>query len=443
MMRAAQLTDFKHYSEILERYSLPFQEQGNWLISLTDPLAKIFSATNSEWTLCISCRVSDMQQLLSLALPIIQKFDVPFRIIKNELLHYQINGGGLGYEQVGRIVELFPNVHNAHQLSEQLLSILKGFSAPSVNAGISIGSVLYAINNGQSGALHPFKISEVHTSKKKHSKLLNKRYLPYQLIQRTFKGDTFKAINLRRLALSLCVIKQAKGFMLEDQYGRFSKDRLVWQKDVQQALSGILPVPKILDYFDQGEDSYLVMEYIEAIPIRRKVRQLRNEQEWMELSPTIRKQIIEYFLTICKLVQNIHEQGYIHRDITDGNFLINSKDKIYIIDFELSFNYIKELPDPFFITGTKGYAAPEQYRYEYPTIKEDIYSLGALLTYFLSGFTPAQLLEQPLNTLGWSERIGSPDLLQIIRQCGSREPEQRPSIDELISTITEYRQFLF
>ena len=62
-----------------------------------------------------------------------------------------------------------------------------------------------------------------------------------------------------------------------------------------------------------------------------------------------------------------------------------------IIDMELSYSLTAAYPDPPFQLGTIGYMSPEQEAIATPTVKEDIFSLGAIMLQVWTGISPYKL----------------------------------------------------
>ena len=167
--------------------------------------------------------------------------------------------------------------------------------------------------------------------------------------------------------------------------------------------------PNIVKLLDGGSTQdglpYLVMEYVEGIPINRYCDAHR-------LSIVERLQL---FRRICSAVHYAHHNLVIHRDLKPGNILITKDGSPKLLDFGIA----KLLnPDcfqtPLVTLGdwrpmTPGYATPEHVRGEPNTNASDIYSLGVLLYELLSGHTPY--------------RTANRSLLEVERAVCEEQPE--------------------
>jgi serine/threonine protein kinase len=123
------------------------------------------------------------------------------------------------------------------------------------------------------------------------------------------------------------------------------------------------------------------------------------------------QQAAEWMLEICKAVEALHKQGWVHGDLSPPNIVINNDGEPILIDFGLARRICSEtdLAAP----GTKDFRAPEL---EHPAsqtnpIQCDIYSLGAILHWLLNSASSeapqSSVVAHPLNRL--CQRAMAPD----------------------------------
>lgn len=257
-----------------------------------------------------------------------------------------------------------------------------------------------------------------------------------QLLNSTPKGNIYLAVSLKNFSFKRCVIKQGIPKALLDQYNRDMKDRLLWQKSVLQDLTSIV-TPGYIDYFEEKEHSYLVMQYVDGVSLFEVVKDTYQDKTWNTISSDSRKKLLLLFISALDLVYSIHQKGYVHRDITDSNFMVLEDGRLCILDFELSYSIYRKQPAPSFLLGTFGYVAPEQLKYAQPDYKEDIYSLGALLCFLLTNTPPVQFITVNLHKV---ERelckiTGDRAFSKIIINCLSSKRAERPSITSLKNAV--------
>lgn len=147
--------------------------------------------------------------------------------------------------------------------------------------------------------------------------------------------------------------------------------------------------------------------------------------------------------TVAEAVGYAHRQGVLHRDLKPQNILIDADGIPRIVDFGIAKRFTAHGPDdapargsdsddkP---AGTLGYIAPEQMAGAGVDGRADIYSLGALLFFSITGEHP-RLVRQPekVQALLHKRKIAqAADLAAIIRHCTQREPHLRyPNCDAL------------
>ncbi len=135
-------------------------------------------------------------------------------------------------------------------------------------------------------------------------------------------------------------------------------------------------IVKFLDYFEEFNKAYLVLEYINGLNINEYIKTKR------EITFEEAKNI---FIQMCSAVLELHKFGIIHKDIKPSNFLINSNGFVKLIDLGISIDFIKQDPN-FENAYTKEFASPEQLKgNEILDIRTDIYSLGKTFYFLLTG----------------------------------------------------------
>ena len=208
-----------------------------------------------------------------------------------------------------------------------------------------------------------------------------------------------------------------------------------------------------------GGTPYLVMEYIDGIPIDEHCRR----------QPFSTAERLQLFRTVCGAVEYAHRNLVVHRDIKPGNILVAGDGTPKLLDFGIA-----KLLDPgqsnrtFAYTVdtqrlmTPEYASPEQVRGEPVTTATDVYALGVLLYELLTGRPPfrfqsasplevAQVIceQQPVkpSTASRTNPALSPldtrelkgDLDNIVLKAMRKEPGLRyPSVAQLSEDVRCY-----
>ncbi|WP_179412689.1 serine/threonine protein kinase [Mucilaginibacter sp. E4BP6] len=411
------------------------------------------------WVIFLSCRTLETIYVIKTVLPLLKNAKASYRLIKNQEQQYRLNSGAFGETEVGKVITIFPcSEQSAIDLSVTLTRATNRYKGPVVPDALRIGSVVFlqvarAIPNESGVNIQlshpgkmkiPFTVPKEYQIKKKRKIIIGKYFIPVELLRASPKGDIYKAINLKNLAFTWCLIKQGKPVALDDHFNREMKDRLLWQKEVLQLLSPHIYTPSVLDFFEEDGSSYLILDFAEGESISKLIHDKLKGLTWKEINFLDKDLILGWFLKSLEIVQKVHAAGYVHRDISDSNFLVMEDGNICIIDFELSYSLEKQEPNPPFLLGTFGYAAPEQLQMYVADPKEDIYSFGALLAFMITGIHPIELIEENINnTKAKLYRLtGSPELVKIILNCLEVSRKDRPELITIHQTIKRHTETL-
>lgn len=451
IMREHPDDEFIEYAPLLEKYALEYRQSEKWIYVGKAQL-------HQNWIIFISVIRLDIINLLEKILPILVAKKIPFKIVKNQALHQLINIGRLGHSKVGKVIVLYSSSQNeAIEIVSILAPLTAQFRGPKINNTIRLGNVLYGCysklikgkgNKTQQRLLVParsaipFYIGENYHIKDRRKFVLRRFYILMKIIRISAKGNIYKVLNTRDFVLNWCIIKQGRLNMVDDFNGRTIKDRLRWQKEVHTNLNGKILIPKIVEFFEEDEDAYLVMEYIKGIPLESYIKSVYRYQNWNDFLAAKKIDLLNYYIDLLQIVEDIHKAGYVHRDLKHGNFLRLLNGKPYILDFELSYSFKEQQPNPPFTMISPGYQAPEQLEYATPTIKEDIYSLGALLIYLITGTLPKLFIDSNMEITKLKLRslyIGD-QLIDLACWCMLKDASSRPTLRDMIMVITGYIQ---
>lgn len=144
-------------------------------------------------------------------------------------------------------------------------------------------------------------------------------------------------------------------------------------------------------------------------------------------------------IEIARGVQALHTctPSIIHRDLNPNN-IVMGKQGVRIIDFGIARTYKPTSDKDTHTWGTRGYAAPEQFGFGQSDKRTDVFALGMLYWFLLTGTDPAPNLERSLsNTTADHPGAALPEQTrQIIRECTAIAPEKRfANVDALITAL--------
>jgi len=187
----------------------------------------------------------------------------------------------------------------------------------------------------------------------------------------------------------------------------------------------------LYDYIEEGEESFLVMEYAEGIALDDVIKQNGKIPE--AKAKDILKQIAE-------ALAYAHSQGIVHRDIKPSNFIITPENKIKILDFGIAkmiSGESKHLTKTGMRMGSIYFMSPEQVRGDKDiSHRTDIYSLGLMYYVMLTGKYPLEDLTSEYtiyDTIVNKDFVDTKALkgnisdvsLEILQKCLQRTPQDR------------------
>lgn len=153
----------------------------------------------------------------------------------------------------------------------------------------------------------------------------------------------------------------------------------------------------------------------------------------------------QLLIEILEVLTVIHNQNIIHRDIKAQNLMRrNSDGKIILIDFgtvkEISKSTVnsQELTNVTVVVGTSGYMPNEQLN-GYPKLSSDVYAVGMLGIYALTGIRPQQLPKNPDSfEVIWRDRVSvSPFLANVLdKMVRSNFKERYQTAGEALQALT-------
>ena len=160
-------------------------------------------------------------------------------------------------------------------------------------------------------------------------------------------------------------------------------------------------LPKVSDYFTQGDNEYLVMDFVEG----ENLQQIFDRYAAQLRTALPEKSVLTWANQVLDALEYLHGQRpspIVHRDIKPANIVLTPTGVVKLVDFGL----VKLLDQSGQSTavalrgmGTPAYTALEQYpgTEAHTDARTDIYALGATLYHLLTGQPPANVRDRLLN----------------------------------------------
>lgn len=188
-------------------------------------------------------------------------------------------------------------------------------------------------------------------------------------------------------------------------------------------------VPRFVAAGDLNEP-YIVMELIAG----------RSLKDCLPKLPLPVEEVPTIGARIAAALHDVHRQHVIHLDLKPSNVMMRDSGEAVLIDFGFSHHVrlpdilAEEFPGPI---GTGAYIAPEQLLGERSDPRSDIFAVGVIMYFFLTGERP---FGDPQTMAGWRRRLHAEPvpprarradcpawLQEIILRCLEVDPAQRHS----------------
>ena len=249
----------------------------------------------------------------------------------------------------------------------------------------------------------------------------------FQLIGRIGHGGMGQVYLGESPAGEAAAVKVIKPSVVDSE----TRQRFAQEIEVLKTVWG----PRVAAFMDadtEAERPWLATEYVEGPDLRKLV----------ESSGTLSGLFAASLCaTLAEALAGVHKQGLLHRDLKPANILLGPNGP-KIIDFGLAVfaESSASLTAPNMVVGTPACMAPEQANGEKPlTAAVDVYALGAVLVFVLTGHYPYHadnlqvmfhLITDPNKEPNLSGVPG--ELVPLVTAMLARPKEERPLLPEVV-----------
>lgn len=211
---------------------------------------------------------------------------------------------------------------------------------------------------------------------------------------------------------NICLVKHVEN---EQIYVRKILD--TYDADIYKLIqtAKVQNVPHIYECLESDGRLYVIEEYIQGITLEKFIEQYGTVNE------NTACQIVE---CLCQILDHFHNLyvPVIHRDIKPANVMLKGvftdtdvdMQGVYLIDFNTARHYNMMASRDTVLMGTRGFAAPEQYGFSQSDARTDIYALGVLINYMLTGRIVAEGIYQNDPRINW-----------VIKRATDMSPDRR------------------
>lgn len=222
--------------------------------------------------------------------------------------------------------------------------------------------------------------------------LLDQRYQVVRVLGQGGFGHTYIAEDTRRPGNPTCVVKHLKPASSDPEFLKIARRLFTREAETLEKLGNHDQIPRLLAYFEENQEFYLVEEFIDGHPLNVE---LEPGQAWSE------SQVIQLLQEVLPILDFVHTNSVIHRDLKPENLIRRKHDnKIVLVDFgavkqvQMQSIVAQELVKETVAIGTPGYMPSEQGQGR-PRTSSDLYALGMIGIQALTGLNPTQFPEDP------------------------------------------------
>lgn len=250
-------------------------------------------------------------------------------------------------------------------------------------------------------------------------------------------GTTFVAEDTYLPGNPQCVVKQLKPYATDLLTLQAARRLFDTEAQVLYQLGNHDRIPRLLAYFEENQEFYLVQEFIKGCSLSQELppgKQLNEEQ------------VISLLQDILEILEFVHQQKVIHRDINPQNLIRRDRDsKLVLIDFGAVKQIVTQVAHPAaktkstVVIGTPGYVPCEQ-AHGNPKLSSDIYAVGIIGIQALTGLLPEQLpKDADTDEILWHNQAQvNPELAEILDKMVRYDFRQRyPSAAVALQALKE------
>lgn len=444
------------YLDLLTTQGLPAIEHGAWATAG-------HSRRDYGWKIHLSSIQLEAPSLIGRIGPLLRDRGIALKLILNAELLGELNAGSFGTTQVGKFATLYPRSDaEALSLATEIVALTTGFSGPRIATDRPLGGIVYTrfgpfnpryerdrlghrrATSPLPGAEYsiPYRPPEDVADPFAHwaapaeptsaSRTIGPGFLPTDVLSMHAKGAVSLALDLRPSEEPvLAVLKEGRRYCMSDAQGRHMWDRLRHQQELGAALADRVRTPRPRDLFEHGDSLFLALDHIEGRDLAERVA-----RPFSELDAAERSAIVADLIALVETLGALHATGVVHRDLSPSNIRIDGAGHAWLLDLEMA--HLAGEHARLFAQGTAGFISPEQQAGGAAAFADDLYALGCLIVFLLTGFDARRIaldddsgLQHKLAALSG----GSHPLIDLCVGLLRKDPVKRLPLAQVASSL--------
>ena len=159
------------------------------------------------------------------------------------------------------------------------------------------------------------------------------------------------------------------------------REKFLNEARTMSRFSGESSIVHVKDFFYANSTAYIVMEFIDGETMQQRLKEKGPENDFNKLLDMLRP--------VIKDLDDVHRAGFIHRDISPSNLMVDKSGSVKLLDFGTAREVNEDGEKSLSIVLKPGFAPEEQYRrrgQQGPWT--DVYALCATIYKLCTGVTP-------------------------------------------------------
>jgi tRNA A-37 threonylcarbamoyl transferase component Bud32 len=411
---------------------------------------------NQGWKLHVSATLQSAAHVLNTVAPLLEDEGLSFKGVSTLAELKKLNCGLFyGYSQIGKFLTIYPpDEETACRVARKLSSATRGLGAPAVpfEQRVAMSSPVYvryglfrsdgpsneaAMLQGPNNRPEPDRRDRnpewalppaglLAPKKSKTSGPLALKYRAYSFLSQRGKGGVYRGLDLSVSPARHCVIKEGRRFGEMDVDGRDGRNRLAREIKVLAQLSEVgIPVPRTYAHFEERGNRYLVLEWVEGGSVADLLDPSKPKLDLRE-ALRLSKQA-------ARLLVQIHDCGWVWRDLKAANLLLDKNGSMLPIDFEGGARIGSIVTSPW---GSPGHLPPEWLRVRRASCSQDRYALGVLIRHLFTSEMPSEDTSRALRLCREDVPI---EVDHLVTQLTASSSRTRPSAEAAATTLDKVK----
>ncbi len=201
-------------------------------------------------------------------------------------------------------------------------------------------------------------------------KIAVKEFFPLGLVARSYGGSTIDIY----------------GSHYKEQFN-FGKDRFLSEAKTLARFSEHPNIITVRDFFEANDTAYMVMNYIEGGTLEEYLAQAGGKLPYSKM--------LDIMMPVMDALREVHEAGFLHRDVSPDNIFIRKDGRVILIDFGAARQELQSQSRSLSVLLKTGYSPEEQYRSKGEQGPwTDIYAVSATIYRGVTGQLPPEAMDR-------------------------------------------------